>query len=82
MIDNEDFKKWHRIKIAEITGEEIKKKNRIGSDKRIRTYNYPRRQVIDHRLKKSWDELDLIMDGNLDKIIRDLQNQYGGRMEK
>jgi peptide chain release factor 1 len=36
---------------------------------KIRTYNYPQSRVTDHRIKKSWGNLDAIIDGNLDKII-------------
>lgn len=36
---------------------------------KIRTYNYPQDRVTDHRLGKSWGKLELIVDGDLDKII-------------
>lgn len=36
---------------------------------KIRTYNFPQNRVTDHRLKKSWYNLEAIIDGNLDKII-------------
>lgn len=36
---------------------------------KIRTYNYPQNRVTDHRIGKSWIELDTIMEGGLDKII-------------
>ena len=44
----------------------------IGSGMRsekIRTYNYPQNRVTDHRIKKSWGNLDAIVDGNLDKVV-------------
>jgi len=44
----------------------------IGSGMRaekIRTYNYPQNRVTDHRIKKSWGNLDAIVDGNLEKVV-------------
>lgn len=43
------------------------------SDK-IRTYNFPQSRVTDHRINKSWHNIDAIMDGGLDKMIEDLQD--------
>jgi len=40
---------------------------------KIRTYNYPQNRITDHRLKKSWKNLDQVIDGKLDKIIALLQ---------
>lgn len=38
---------------------------------KIRTYNYPQSRITDHRLKKSWYNLEAVIDGNLDKIMKD-----------
>lgn len=35
---------------------------------KIRTYNYPQDRVTDHRVGKSWGKLELIVDGDLDKV--------------
>jgi peptide chain release factor 1 len=36
---------------------------------KIRTYNFPQDRVTDHRLGKSWGQLEVIVDGNLDKVL-------------
>jgi peptide chain release factor 1 len=36
---------------------------------KIRTYNYPQNRITDHRLKKSWHNLEEIMRGELREII-------------
>ncbi|MBI3290528.1 PCRF domain-containing protein [Candidatus Microgenomates bacterium] len=36
---------------------------------KIRTYNYPQNRVTDHRVGKSWGNLEDIIEGNLDKVV-------------
>jgi len=37
---------------------------------KIRTYNYPQNRVTDHRIKKSWHNLEKILDGDLKTMIK------------
>jgi len=49
------------------------RKAQIGWEKRsekIRTYNFPQNRVTDHRIKKSWHNIESIMDGKLKPIIK------------
>jgi peptide chain release factor 1 len=36
---------------------------------KIRTYNYPQDRITDHRLGKNWGNLEVIVDGSLDKVV-------------
>ncbi len=40
---------------------------------KIRTYNFPQDRVTDHRVKKSFHDIEAIMEGNLDPIVKALQ---------
>ncbi|MBI2309424.1 PCRF domain-containing protein [Candidatus Collierbacteria bacterium] len=40
---------------------------------KIRTYNFPQNRITDHRINKSWHNLDVVLEGGLEEIISEVQ---------
>ncbi|OGG02982.1 hypothetical protein A2W14_04345 [Candidatus Gottesmanbacteria bacterium RBG_16_37_8] len=69
-----------RSKLWEI--EEEEKTNTLGNARsqigrgmraeKIRTYNFPQNRLTDHRLNKSWHNLEDMMEGKIDKMVNEL----------
>ena len=75
-----------RAKLSEMQKEKItgetgaERRSQIGTAERsekIRTYNFPQDRITDHRIGKSWHNIEKILDGNLEPIIEALEEAAG-----
>jgi len=61
------------VKEREAAKEQVVRKEQVGAGERsekIKTYNFPQNRLTDHRIPKSWHNLDHIMRGKLDKVLK------------
>ena len=68
----------HRKKEKEVGAVNEIRREAIGTAERaekIRTYNFPQNRITDHRVNKSWQNLENVMDGDLGKILKVLEKK-------
>lgn len=62
----------------EFGNRDAERKEQIGNadrSEKIRTYNFPQNRLTDHRIKKSWHNLDRIIEGDLKKVIETFEKK-------
>jgi peptide chain release factor 1 len=64
--------KQHQM-VAETQGQRNSQIGTADRSEKIRTYNFPQNRVTDHRLGKSWHDIESIMEGKINKMINSMQ---------
>jgi len=58
---------------ADLSSLSAERRDQIGWAKRsekVRTYNYPQNRITDHRIEKSWHNLETIVNGDLEPVVK------------
>ncbi len=69
-------KLWELEQQKKVGNIEAQRALQVGTGERsekIRTYNFPQNRITDHRIGKSWHNLEKILEGDLDEIFETLK---------
>jgi peptide chain release factor 1 len=59
------------------------RRSQVGTGDRsekIRTYNYPQDRITDHRINANYQNIKVILDGDMDRLVADLQRDERARL--
>jgi len=75
LIHTPEFQSWHKSETSRLLGRNLEVAERVRTDagfgaNKIRTYNFDRHQMTDHRTGKDY-RLEDVMDGRLGPVIKD-----------
>ncbi len=60
-------------KLSQISGNRLSLVGTGERNEKIRTYNFPQNRITDHRIGKSWHNLESILEGDLEPVIKALK---------
>ncbi len=75
---------WEAEELKKHANLDAERRAQIGSGDRsekIRTYNVPQDRITDHRIKKSWHNIQIILDGDLEPLVIAVKSGKKGNEE-
>lgn len=69
------FQQEQEQKLDKLRKERSAQIGRADRVEKIRTYNFPQDRVTDHRIKKSWHKIEKIMEGRIEKMVKDVSKK-------
>lgn len=76
---------WESEQAKKHAALDAERRSQIGTGDRsekIRTYNFPQDRLTDHRIKKTWHQLPLILGGAIDEIIHAIKSGKQGNEDE
>lgn len=70
------WEKQEEEKLAQLTADRRAQIGRGMRSEKIRTYNFAQDRITDHRVNKSWHNMESILAGEIDEMIKGLQEYY------
>ncbi len=70
---------WEQEQVRQLAELSSDRRAQVGTgmrNEKIRPYNFLQDRVTDHRLDKNFHNIDIIMEGNLNEIIQELQTKF------
>lgn len=72
-------KLWEKQEQEKLRSISVQRASMVGGGERgekIRTYNFPQNRLTDHRINKSWHNLEDILEGNIEPVVDSLQQYF------
>ena len=76
---------WEAEEMKKRAALDAERRSQIGTGDRsekIRTYNFPQDRLTDHRIKTSWHQIPLILDGEIDAVILAIKSGKKGNEDE
>ncbi len=69
------YEHLHQQQMSQLAAERRQQIGTADRSEKIRTYNFAQNRITDHRLGKSWHDLESIIDGKMDPIVKAFRKQ-------